>query len=239
VRLTLLGTGDAIGTPKVGCTCDTCTRARRDGVQRLRTSLLLEHEGRNILIDTSPDLRMQLLSAGSPHIDAVIWTHGHYDHFVGYNEFYRVQSMPPVYSAPQVLDYCRSHLHFLRYEEHPVTVCEPFELFGLEITLFEVTHPPIYACGVAIEHDGTKIVHTGDTNPHIPEQSLAVMRDADLMLIDAIVPGGITIGKHMNYGDACTLARQLAADEFRCVHMSHLVPWDCPHIGLDGEVFSF
>ncbi len=239
VRLTLLGTGDAIGTPKVGCTCDTCTRARTDGRQRLRTSLLIEHEGRHLLIDTSPDLRMQLLCAGSPKIDAVIWTHGHYDHFVGYNEFYRVQSMPPVYAAPPVLAYCRPHLHFLRYEEHPVPACEPFDLFGLQITLFEVTHPPIYACGVVIEHDGAKIVHTGDTNPHIPAGSLAVMQDPDLLLADAIVPRDITIGKHMNYSDACALAGRLGAAEFRCVHMSHLIPWDCPHTGLDGEVFTF
>jgi phosphoribosyl 1,2-cyclic phosphate phosphodiesterase len=239
VHLTLLGTGDAIGTPKVGCTCETCTRARRDGIQRLRTSLLVEHGGRHLLIDSSPDLRMQLLASGSPHIDAVIWTHGHYDHFVGYNEFYRVQSMPPVYAALPVLDYCRMHLHFLRYGEHPIPVYEPFELFGLKITLFEVTHPPIYATGVAIEHDGVKIAHTGDTNPHIPEQSLAVMQDPDLLFVDAIVPPGITIGKHMNYGDACALAGRLGAADFRCVHMSHLVPWDAPHIGLDGEVFPF
>jgi len=239
VHLTLLGTGDAIGTPKVGCACETCTRARSEGRQRLRTSLLLEHEGKHLLIDTSPDLRAQLLGAGSPHIDAVIWTHGHYDHFVGYNEFYRVQSMPPVYAAPPVIAYCRTHLHFLRYDEHPVPVAEPFDLFGLRFTLFEVTHPPIYACGVAIEYNGAKIVHTGDTNPHIPETSLGIMQDPDLLLVDAIVPGGITIDKHMNTGDARVLARQLGASEYRCVHMSHLIPWDCPHTGLDGETFLF
>lgn len=239
MQLTLLGTGDAIGTPKVGCTCATCTRGRSEGKQRLRTSLLLEHEGRHLLIDSSPDLRAQLLSSGSPHIDAVIWTHGHYDHFVGYNEFYRVQSMPPVYAAPPVLDYCRTHLHFLHYAEHPVRAFEPFELFGLSITLFEVTHPPIYATGVAVEHDGAKIVHSGDTNPHIPEKSLAVMQDADLLLVDAIVPPSITIGKHMNVGDAFALAGRLDATDFRYVHMSHLVPWDCPNAGSDGEVFTF
>src|SRR5665647_619695 len=90
MKITLLGTGDAIGTPKVGCTCPQCTHAKKTGAMRLRTSLLIENEERHILIDSSPDLRQQLLLHGSPHIDAVIWTHGHYDHFIGFGEFYRI-----------------------------------------------------------------------------------------------------------------------------------------------------
>ncbi len=103
MKVTLLGTGDAIGTPKIGCSCPRCTYARETGAMRLRTSLLLEHNGHHVLIDSSPDLRQQLLLQGSPKIDAVIWTHGHYDHFMGYGEFYRVQPLPPVYAAPPVL----------------------------------------------------------------------------------------------------------------------------------------
>ena len=93
MKFTLMGTGDAIGTPKVGCGCPQCMHARETGTGRLRTSILIEHEGRHILVDSSPDLRQQLLRHGSPHIDAVIWTHGHYDHFMGFGEFYRVQKI--------------------------------------------------------------------------------------------------------------------------------------------------
>src|SRR5512136_3458995 len=103
MKITLLGTGDAIGTPKVGCTCPQCIQADKTGSMRLRTSLLVENNGRHLLVDSSPDLRQQLLRHGSPHIDAVIWTHGHYDHFMGFGEFYRVQTMPEVYAAPNVL----------------------------------------------------------------------------------------------------------------------------------------
>ena len=93
MKFTLLGTGDAIGTPKIGCDCPQCTHARETGTL-LRTSILIEHDDRHILVDSSPDLRQQLLRYGSPHIDAVIWTHGHYDHFMGFGEFYRVQKIP-------------------------------------------------------------------------------------------------------------------------------------------------
>lgn len=239
VKVTLLGTGDTIGTPKIGCQCDRCAECARSGRQRLRTSLLVEEGGRHILIDTSPDLRIQLLRAGSPHIDAVLWTHGHYDHFSGFNEFYRVQKAPPAYAPPEVLTYIAGQLHFLKFQKHHRPAYEPFELFGITFTFVEVNHPSIYACGVIMERDGKKIVHTGDTNRHIPEQSLEMMKNPDMLFADAIVPAGIEIGKHMNYGEAVDLAAFLCARDFRCVHMSHLIPWNTPHAGMDGEVFEF
>ncbi|OPY38976.1 MAG: putative hydrolase [Methanoregula sp. PtaU1.Bin051] len=239
MKVTLLGTGDAIGTPKIGCTCPQCKRAKEEGIARLRTSLLLESEGRNILIDSSPDLRQQLLLNGSPKIDAVIWTHGHYDHFIGFGEFYRVQNIPPVYAAPPVMSYCAGLFRFLSFEERPVKPYEPFELFGSTITLFLVKHPPAYTCGLLIESDGVRIGFTSDTNPDIPEKSLKLLGNLDLFLVDALVPSGIRIPKHMNYLDACTLAQTLTPAQFRCVHTSHLLSWDLPHIGMDGETFTF
>lgn len=239
MKLTLLGTGDAIGTPKIGCSCPQCTRAKTSGTMRLRTSLLLESEGMHILIDSSPDLRQQLLINGSPAIDAVIWTHGHYDHFIGFGEFYRVQDMPPAYAAPPVLSYCAEIFRFLSFEKHPVKPYEPFDLFGCSITPFMVKHPPAYTCGMLIECNGTSIGFTSDTNVDIPTKSLDLLGDLDLLLIDALVPSDVRIHKHMNYLDACMLAQKLNPTEFRCVHTSHLISWDLPNIGMDGEIFTF
>ena len=56
MKITLLGTGDAIGTPKVGCDCPQCSHAKNNGSMRLRTSLLVENAGKHILVDSSPDL---------------------------------------------------------------------------------------------------------------------------------------------------------------------------------------
>ena len=239
MKLTLLGTGDAIGTPKIGCSCAQCTRANQTGAMRLRTSLLLEHEGAHILIDTSPDLRQQLLLHGSPKIDAVIWTHGHYDHFIGFGEFYRVQDVPPVYAAPPVLSYCAELFRFLSFEKHPVNPYETFHLSGCSITPFLVKHPPAYTCGMLIECNGARIGFTSDTNADIPKKSLDLLYDLDLLLVDALVPSDIRIHKHMNYLDACTLAQQLNPKEFRCVHLSHLISWDLPNVGRDRETFEF
>lgn len=237
MELRLLGTGDAIGTPKIRCACPQCMEAYRTGEQRLRTSLLIEIDDRHLLIDTSPDLRQQLLCAGSPVIDAVIWTHGHYDHFMGFGEFYRVQDPPAVYGAPEVLGYCGDTFSFLPFERHPVVPFEPFELLGMTITIFPVNHPPAYTTGLRIEHEGTVICYTADTRADLDPASRALLQGADLLLIDGIVPPGYHIHKHMNYEEACQIAEESGAKDFRCIHLSHLIPFDTPHAGHDGETF--
>jgi len=239
MKITLLGTGDAVGTPRIGCSCPQCIRANIENISRLRTSVLIEADGRNILIDTSPDLRQQLLANGSPHIDAVIWTHGHYDHFMGFGEFYRVQEIPPVFAAPPVLSYGAGIFGFLTFKKNPINPYEPFDLFGCSITPFLVRHPPAYTCGMLIEADGVKIGFTSDTNADIPTKSLGLLKNLDLLLLDALVPPEIHIPKHMNYFDACLLAKNLTPTQFRCVHASHLLSWDLPSVGRDGESFVY
>jgi phosphoribosyl 1,2-cyclic phosphate phosphodiesterase len=239
MNVTLLGTGDAIGTPKVGCDCPQCAQAKNNGSMRLRTSLLVENAGKHILVDSSPDLRQQLLLNGSPHIDAVIWTHGHYDHFIGFGEFYRVQKIPPVFAAPPVLDYCADLFRFLTFDKGAIQPYEPFDIFGMTITLFMVKHPPAFTCGILFETKESRVAFTSDTNIDIPEKSLALLTNLDLLLLDAFVPSDIRIHKHMNYLDACTLATNLSPKEYRCVHLSHLMPWDLPHLGNDGDTFEF
>lgn len=238
MRVTLLGTGDAIGTPKIGCSCPVCTFARANGRQRLRSATLIKVGEKHILIDTGPDLRAQLLAAGSPHIDAVIWTHGHYDHFMGYGEFYRVQKVPPVYAAAPTMEYAGSVFSFLPMENHTVEPYRPFDLFGAEVTLFPVNHPPMPTFGVRVEYEGAVLALTADTNAQISQASKECLSGADLLVLDAIVPGGFTITKHMNYADALKLAEELAPAEFRCTHASHLLAWDTPHLARDMEQFE-
>lgn len=224
MRLTLLGTGDAVGTPKIGCNCPACADARKGGKsQRLRFSILVESDQGKILIDTSPDLRQQFLRQRLSGIDGVIWTHGHYDHYAGFGEFYRVQNKVDVYGIQETLDYIDRYVSFLKPRYHYVKLYEPFDLIGLEFTLFKVSHPPVEnPAGVVIREGGTKVVITGDTNPDIPEKSLELMKDPDLLIADAIVPPHIHIKKHMNSEEAMALAQKLDAKKVVLTHLSHL-----------------
>lgn len=157
MRLTLLGTGDAVGTPKIGCNCPACADARKGGKsQRLRFSILVESDQGKILIDTSPDLRQQFLRQRLSGIDGVIWTHGHYDHYAGFGEFYRVQNKVDVYGIQETLDYIDRYVSFLKPRYHYVKLYEPFDLIGLEFTLFKVSHPPVEnPAGVVIREGGS------------------------------------------------------------------------------------
>ncbi len=228
MKVTLLGTGDAIGTPKIGCRCPTCVDALCGGKsRRLRFSVLVESDDGKVLIDTSPDLRWQLIKKGIKHVDGVIWTHAHYDHYAGFGDFHRVQSKVPVYGLKDTLDYIMHYLYFLNPKRNVVQIGVPFEIAGMEITLFEVNHPPLFeAAGVLIREGKTKLVITGDTNADIPQESLDLMKDADLMVADGIMPPGYNLKKHMNSQEAVDLARKLRAKDVVLTHISHLFP---PH----------
>jgi len=246
MKITLLGTCDAVGTPKLGCSCPACLDAHAGGKsRRLRFSILVETDNGRLLIDTSPDLRWQLLKKGISQVDGVIWTHPHYDHYAGFGDFYRVQDNVNVYGLTRTLDYITNYLSFMKPGRHDVNFYEPFELLGLGITLFEVTHPPVEeSAGVLLAFEDKKIVITGDTSKDIPRKSLNLMFSPDLLIADAIIPPTGTIPKHMNAGEAMDLASELRAKTVVLTHMSHMFP---PHdeavrhwpLGHDGMEFEF
>jgi phosphoribosyl 1,2-cyclic phosphate phosphodiesterase len=227
MRLTLLGTGDAIGTPKIGCTCPSCLDALAGGLsRRMRFSVLVESDDGRVLIDTSPDLRWQMLKRNISRVDGVIWTHAHYDHYAGFGDFHRVQNHVHVYALKATMDYILNYLYFLKPSRHDVSAYESFDLIGLEFTFFLVNHPPTETIGVMIQDGRKKAIITSDTNQLIPEKSLDLMKNADLMLADAIMPPGYNINKHMNAEEAVSLAKNLGAKQVKLTHLSHLFP---PH----------
>lgn len=85
MKLTFLGTGTSTGIPSIGCECETClSEDSRD--KRLRVSILIEHAGQTILVDTSSDFRQQALRAGIKRLDAILITHCHVDHVFGLDD---------------------------------------------------------------------------------------------------------------------------------------------------------
>jgi phosphoribosyl 1,2-cyclic phosphate phosphodiesterase len=94
VRLIVLGTGTSFGVPQIGCRCRTCTSPDpRD--RRSRTAAIIETRGKRLLIDTPPELRLQLVAAGVDHVDAVLFTHAHADHVHGIDDLRAISVKGP------------------------------------------------------------------------------------------------------------------------------------------------
>ncbi len=239
----LLGTGDSPGTPILNCHCVTCEDARKRKWERKRFSILVKNGDATILIDTSPDLRRQLLDNSIEKVDAVIWTHSHFDHISGFGEFYRVQGNVIAYTTPSIHESVGKFMQFMEYRKREVEVFQDFSIHGIKFTLFPVNHPPVDAVGVKIEWNGFKIVISGDTNVEIGEKSLEEMENADLLIINAIAPSG-KFRKHMNAREAMALAERLKAKKLVLSHLGHFYP---PHriavknfpLGEDGQTFYF
>ncbi len=87
-RLLFLGTGDAMGVPRVYCECSVCMEARETGVnRRLRSSIMVEGESGSFLIDCGPDWRIQMETLAERMTEKVLVTHAHFDHIAGLPEW--------------------------------------------------------------------------------------------------------------------------------------------------------
>ncbi|WP_435196458.1 MBL fold metallo-hydrolase [Natronomonas sp. EA1] len=270
--VTLLGTGDTTGTPTAGCSCDTCTVARERGIERTRFSVHVYNErtDESLLVDAAPDFRQQFLTHDVPLPDAVLVTHIHFDHLDGLGNLYRLRKGVPVHAANETdpktgesvaETIARKYDYLNAIDVRPETPFEPFEACGFEVTFVPVVHPPLVCYGVRIEdpHTGGILAISGDTSYGISEESRDVLRNADLLLADGIVParfckhhpaGGShevdgvyrTFGtKHMTIEGATLLGADLNATETRIVHVAHYLDPEeafAEPLAVDGERYS-
>jgi phosphoribosyl 1,2-cyclic phosphate phosphodiesterase len=116
MRLTFLGTGTSFGVPQIGCDCAVC-RSTDPRDKRSRSGAILEAGGATILIDTPPELRLQLITAGVSQVDAVVYTHEHADHVNGIDDLrifsVRRQQPLPVYGPAETLERLRSSFNYI------------------------------------------------------------------------------------------------------------------------------
>ncbi len=116
MRLTFLGTGTSFGVPQIGCECPVC-RSTDARDKRTRAGALVEVDDAAILIDTPPELRLQLVAAGRSRVDAVLYTHAHADHINGIDDlrvFSVKQGRPlPLYGPAETLATLRSSFNYI------------------------------------------------------------------------------------------------------------------------------
>lgn len=194
LTLTVLGSGTSVGVPTIGCRCPVCTSPDpRDA--RLRPSVLISYLGRNVVIDTTPDFRQQMLRAHVPRLDAVLFTHAHADHIMGLDDVrpfnYRQKQGIPVYGGGEAIATVRRVFEYIFADrDHDSSVPRlathtldgaPFDLFGLEVTPLAVRHgrTPVfgYRFGSA--------AYLTDHN-EIPAETIEKLRGLDVLFLDAL-----------------------------------------------------
>lgn len=141
--LEFLGTGTSTGVPEAGCHCEVCTSSNPHD-QRLRTSAWIQVDGKSILIDCGPDFRQQAIRAGIERIDALLITHGHYDHAGGLDDLrpYCKDRAFPIYLEPSVASDIRQRIPYCFSENRYPGVPE-FRLHEIGLSPFEVEGIPI------------------------------------------------------------------------------------------------
>ena len=246
MEIIILGSGDTVGTPKLNCNCETCTLARTQGIPNARTrfGILIRdpEKDRNIAIDTGPDLRAQLIREGINRIAAVLYTHHHYDHILGFSEFYRVQNFIKVFGLKETLDFILEKMGFkiINAKRMEIKLYEPVNYHDIQFQAFPVHHPswneekPIQPIGYSFNINGKKLVITSDTGVGIPEESLQIMRNPDLLITDAFIDRPTHfLNHHMTVNEAIELADTLKAKKTILVHIAHMNP---PHEKLQEKV---
>jgi phosphoribosyl 1,2-cyclic phosphate phosphodiesterase len=234
VRLTFLGTGTSFGVPVIGCGCEVCTSAdARD--RRMRHAALLEEDGRRLLVDTPPELRLQLLAAGVSSLDAVWYTHCHADHVHGVDDlriFSERGGRPlQVYASEECAATLRDRFRYVfdasvRPQEgtskpegalHEVRPYEPVSVGGFALVPLPVPHGREEVMGFRAGDLG--YITDGKRLPPRTEDALRGVR--------VLVLNALWFGRphptHFSVEEAIEAASRVGAERTYLTHLSHRV----------------
>jgi phosphoribosyl 1,2-cyclic phosphate phosphodiesterase len=193
MTLKFLGTGTSTGVPILTCRCSVCTSSDPHD-KRMRPSILLEYDGRAVVIDTTPDFRSQALREGMTRLDAVVYTHHHADHIMGLDDtrvFYFRQQVPiPIYAGSRCLATIRTTFQYIFNGDYafggvgkldPHLIEGPFELWGLKFTPVPVMHGNLPIFGFRFR-DTAYVTDVSE----IPEASNPLLESLDILIIDCL-----------------------------------------------------
>jgi phosphoribosyl 1,2-cyclic phosphate phosphodiesterase len=226
LQLTVLGSGTSMGVPTIGCRCPVCaSNDPRDN--RLRTSVLLSRNGQNVLIDTTPDFRTQALRTGIDQVEAVLLTHGHADHVMGFDDLRplsvgRKQPMP-VYGNKEAFEIVRRAFSYAfdgkpKLSTVPSVVLKevdgPFELLGVKITPIPLEHGEMQVLGFRFGRGA----YLTDFNA-VPESSLALLQDLDELILDALRDTPHPM--HQTVAQALALVERIKPKRAWFTHIAH------------------
>jgi len=196
LRMTMLGSGTSSGVPRIGGDWGACDPADPRNA-RTRVSILVESPATRILVDTSPDMRAQLLAADVIHLDAVLWTHDHADHAHGIDDLRQVMhhrgTPVPGYGHRATMRQLRERFAyvFAGGEGYRPTVAA-HDLPDDGVTISDVMvrhvdqpHGPIFSSGFRFDYEGKSIAYATDFSEET-DGMIALYAGVDCFIVDAL-----------------------------------------------------
>lgn len=230
-RLIVLGSGTSTGVPMIGCECRVCTSADPRN-RRTRPSVLLRFPAGNLLIDTTPELRLQLLRERIKAAHAIAFTHHHADHLFGLDDarlFPKTIGGPvPVFCEEETEETIRSVFHYAFHEKalrmppggvpqihfHRIHPGEPFEALGQRILPIRLQHGRFAVLGFRVGD----LAYCTDVNK-IPDESWPLLRGLDTLILDALRPEPHPT--HFSLDEALAVVERLRPRRAYFTHLSH------------------
>lgn len=231
MRLTLLGTGTSFGVPQIGCGCAVCGSSDpRD--HRNRTAALIRSGDGTLLIDTPPELRLQLLAAGAASIDAVLYTHQHADHVAGIDDLrifsVRRRSPLPLYASPGTSEFLRESYRYIfdsgqepyigtskpRLELHELVPGRTRDIAGFPVLPLAFTHGHDTVLGFRIG----PLAYLTDVK-QVPEAARVLLRGVDVLVLNAL--WWRPHPTHLSIPEAIETARTIGARRTILTHLTH------------------
>jgi phosphoribosyl 1,2-cyclic phosphate phosphodiesterase len=199
MKITILGCGSSGGVPLIGCQCDVCLSSNPRN-RRSRASIVIQAEGKTLLVDTSPDLRMQALATGLKHLDAVIYTHAHADHTHGIDDIrsfnFHANRATPCYADADTFNELKQRFSYVfkppipEYgwfrpcmEAHLLPEGEHFRasVEGVDCQFFRQHHGSVHSLGIRIGN----FAYSTDVKS-FPESSLPYLEGLELWIVDCL-----------------------------------------------------
>jgi phosphoribosyl 1,2-cyclic phosphate phosphodiesterase len=243
VKLTFLGTGTSFGIPQLGCGCAVChSTDPRD--RRSRVGAAVETDaGAIMLIDTPPELRLQLLQTGITRVDAVLYTHLHADHTHGIDDLRAITARRdvhlPMYGSAETLDGLRQKFDYIfddSIQPLPGTSKPQGRLIPLEPGV-PVRIADVDVTAVAVPH-GNATVYAYRIGPlayvtdakSMPDTAIAALRGARVLVINALFR--VPHPSHLSLPEAIAASRAIGAERTYLTHLTH----DNFHADLEAEL---
>jgi phosphoribosyl 1,2-cyclic phosphate phosphodiesterase len=231
LAITFLGTGTSMGVPVIRCGCDVC-RSKDPRDKRFRSSIYVEEENRSWVVDTGAEFRIQAIRADIQKIDAVLYTHSHADHIMGFDDLRRFSSLNggglPVYASRETMHDLSRVFHYAFSGEarfpgyiHPLPhlIEGPFRLGKTEIYPIPVEHGRAHVLGFLFRQNERALAAYISDCKTVSSEGLEALRGVDTLIVGT--PCRRLHPTHMNLIEGMELARKLNPRQVFFTHLSH------------------